>query len=260
MQRFGRRVRIRLGLVFIAFGIGASSAWYWREAIYTLLFAPAKGALSPFGGLPIYTSPTEMMGATIHLAMLGGLVVAVPVAVVCVYTLVSPLLDRPRRRFVTLAMPAVLACYLIGAAFAYFVMLPTGLRFLLHFGEGIAVPLISITEYMALVTAMLFWLGIVFETPLVMFMLTKLGFVKYEQFQKVHRYVPAAAFFLGALITPSFDVVNQTLVAVPIVLLYEAGLFLSRLARPKPPGHKTVRQKVKAWLALRWWRFISFWM
>lgn len=201
-----------------------------------------------------------MMGVTIQLAMMGGLVVAFPVATVCVYQLVSPLLDRRRRRFVILAMPAVFGCYLAGVAFAYFVMLPVGLKFLLYFGEGVAVPLISITEYMRLITAMLFWLGVVFELPLIMFALTKLRFVKYEQFQRMHYYVPAAAFILGALITPSFDIVNQTLVSVPIILLYEAGLFLSRLARPKEKGRKPIVQKVKSKVALMWWQFISFWL
>lgn len=201
-----------------------------------------------------------MMGATVNLAMLGGLVVAAPVATVGVYQLVSPLLDRRQRRFVTLAIPAVAGCYLGGAAFAYFVMLPTGLRFLLGFGDGIAVPLISITEYMSIATAMLFWLGVVFELPLVMFMLTKMRLVRYEQFQRMHRYVPVAAFILGALITPSFDVVNQTLISVPIILLFEAGLFLSRLARPKEKGYRSRVQKMKEKVALLWWGFISFWL
>ena len=218
-----------------------------------MLFAPAKGSLSSYGGLPIFTGPSEMMSATIHLAMMGGLVVAFPVATISVYQLVSPLLGRQRRRLVVLFLPAVFVCYLGGAAFAYFVMLPVGLNFLLHFGEGIAVPLISITEYMSLVTAMLFWLGVVFEVPLVMFLLTKLRLVRYERFQRIHRYVPAAAFILGAILTPTFDVVNQTLVAVPIIALYEVGLLLSWLARPKP---RKQRRKVAEF----WWRLVSFWL
>ncbi len=194
------------------------------------MFAPAKGSLSPYGGLPIYTGPVEMMGATIHLVMMGGLVPAFPVATVCVYQLVSRLLSRQKRRLVVLFLPALFVCYLGGVAFAYFVMLPTGLRFLLHFGTGVAVPLISITEYMSLATAMLFGLGVVFELPPVMFLLTKLRLVSYERFRRVRRYVPATAFVLGALLTPTFDAVNSTMVAVPIILLYEVGLFLSWVA------------------------------
>ncbi len=203
------------------------------------MFAPAKGSLSPYGGLPIFTGPSEMMGATIHLAMMGGLVVAFPVATIGVYQLVSPLLSRKQRRFVAIFLPAVFVCYLGGAAFAYFVMLPFGLRFLLNFGAGIAVPLISITEYMSLVTAMLFWLGVVFELPPIMFLLTKMRLVRYEQFRRIRRYVPASAFVLSAIITPTFDVVNSTMVALPIILLYEIGLALAWIARPrqKKPRH-----------------------
>ena len=193
-----------------------------------------------------------MMGAAIHLAIMGGLVVALPVATTSVYQLVSPLLSRQQRRFVVLFLPAVVVCYLCGAAFAYFVMLPVGVQFLLSFGDGIAVPLISIAQYMSLVTAMLFWIGMVFELPPVMFLLTKLRLVRYERFRRFRRYVPVTAFILSAILTPTFDVVNQTLVAVPIIVLYEFGLFLSRLARPKPEGHKNIVQKAKAMAASIW--------
>ena len=149
-------------------------------------------------------------------------------------------------------------CYLGGAAFAYFVMLPVGLKFLLHWGEGIAVPLISITEYMALVTAMLFWLGMVFELPPIMFLLTKLRLVRYEQFRRFSRNVPVAALILGALLTPTFDVVNQTLVAFPIILLYEVGLFLSRLARPRE--RKQRRSVFRNKVASFWRRLLTVFM
>ena len=66
-QRFGRRVRTRLLWIFVAYGVGASVTWYFREATFELLFAPAKGSLSPYGGLPIFTGPSEMMAAAIHL-------------------------------------------------------------------------------------------------------------------------------------------------------------------------------------------------
>ena len=203
-----------------------------------MLFAPAKGSLSPYGGLPIFTGPSEMMGAAIHLVMMGGLVTAFPVATISVYQLVSPLLGRRQRRFVLLLLPVVFVCYLGGVAFAYFVMLPVGLKFLLNFGTGIAVPVISITEYMSLVTALLVWIGVVFELPLVMFILTKLRLVRYERFRRFRRYVPAAAFVLGAILTPSSDPVSGTIVAVPIILLFAVGLFLSWLARAKGKGHK----------------------
>lgn len=105
---------------------------------------------------------------------------------------------------------------------------------------------------MSLVTALLFWLGVIFEVPLIMFLLTKLRLVRYEKFRRLSRYVPATAFILSAVITPTFDVINQTMVAVPIILLFWVGLGLSWLARPKEEGSRTLAQKAKAWAASIW--------
>jgi len=242
LQRFGRRVRRHLLGVFIAFGVGASSTWYWREAVFNLLLAPAGESLSPHGGLPVFTAPTEMLGATIHLAMRGGAVAALPVLMFSVFNLLRPLLPPQQRQFIIIFLPALVVFFLGGAAFAYFVMLPTAFRFLLHFGAGVAVPLITITEYLSLFAAMVFWLGVVFDLPLAMFLLARTRIVSYKRFRSVRKYVPAMAFVLSALITPTFDIINQTMVAVPIILLYEAGLFLAWMARPEKGDHRTMRK------------------
>jgi sec-independent protein translocase protein TatC len=240
LQRLGRRVRRHLLGVFLAFGVGTASTWYFREAIFTLLLVPGGESLSPHGGLPIFTVPTEMLGATIQLAMRGGFVAALPVLMFSVFNLLRPLLPPQQRRFVVIFLPALFLCFLGGAAFAYFVMLPTAFRFLLHFGAGVAVPLISITEYMSLLMAMMFWLGVIFDLPLAMFLLAKMRIVSYRRFRKWRKLVPVTAFVLSALITPTFDIINQTMVAVPIILLFEVGLFLAWLARPEEGAHRVM--------------------
>ena len=241
-RQLGRRIRRRLLWVFLAFGIGAASTWYYREAIFTFLLAPAGGNLSPFEGLPVYNSPTAMMGATIQLAIRGGAIAALPVLVVSVYTLFSPLIPPQQRRFLVIFMPVTVACFLCGAAFAYIVMLPTGLRFLLNFGDGVAVPMILIDEYINLLTAMTFWLGVVFELPIAMFLLAKLRVVSYLRFRRLRKYVPVTAFILSAILTPTFDIVNQTLLAVPIIVLYEVGLFLSWAAWPEQGDYLFIKK------------------
>ncbi len=246
MRRWARRARFGLLGTLVAFGAGAGLTWYFRETVFTLLIAPAGGMLSPHDGLPVYTSPVEVLSVTIKLALTGGVVAAIPVAVTTVFYLVSPLLSRHERRVVLLFLPAILLSWVGGAAFAYFVMLPVGIRFLLHFGEGFAVPTIRISEYLSLVTALIFWLGIIFELPLAMFLLAKLRMVSHERFRKLRKYVPVAALVLSAIITPTMDIVNQLLVAVPIVVLYEIGLFLAWLARPKKEGQRTMAQIAKA--------------
>ena len=246
----GRRIRIRLFWVLLTFGAGAGATWYYKEAVFGLLLAPAGDNLSPFaGGLPIFTSPTSMMGATIQLAIRGGVIAALPVLVVSVYTLFSSLVPPQQRRFLVIFLPATVLSFLLGAIFGYFVLLPTGLKFLLNFGDGVAVPVIVLSEYIDLLSSMIFWLGVVFELPIAMFLLAKMQIVSYLRLRGLRKYVPVAAFILSAIITPTFDVVNQTLLAVPMILLYEIGLFLSWLAWPEQGDYMFVK-KIRA--GIRW--------
>ena len=234
VHRYLRRVRFALLSVLIAFGVGASLTWWFRTPIFLWLLAPARNQISPTWQ-PIFTGPTEMMGQAIHLAMLGGCTFAFPVLVVNVFRLNRPLLTKPQRRFIILFLPAAGVCYLAGAAFAYFVLLPTGLGFLLQFGTDVATPMLRISEYMALVTALIFWLGVIAELPLLMVGATKLGTVKYQRLKRLRRYVPTMAFIFGAIITPTMDAVNLLLVAVPMIVLYEVGLFGAWLAQLRRP-------------------------
>ena len=238
----GRRIRVRLFWILLTFGAGAGGTWYYKEAVFNLLLAPAGDNLSPFDVQPIFTSPTAMMGVTIQLAIRGGVIAALPVLVVSVYTLFSSLVPPQQRRFLVIFLPATVLSFLLGAAFAYWVLLPTGLRFLLNFGDGVAVPVIVLSEYIDLLTSMILWLGVVFELPIAMFLLAKMRIVSYLKFRGLRKYVPVAAFILSAIITPTFDVVNQTLLAVPMILLYEVGLFLSWLANTEEGDYLFVKK------------------
>ena len=225
-------MRRRLLWVFFFFGIGASATWYFRVDIFQFLLAPAGGRLSP-DGKPVFLSPTEMLSLSVGLSIKGGLIACGPVLLYQAYGFLRPLLSVKVKHFIWWFLPLGALCYLGGMAFAYFVMLPTGVQYLLQFGTEIATPMIRITDYMAMVTALIFWLGIVFELPLAMLLLAKLRIVDYKRFQRIRRYVPVAAFTLGVIITPTIDPVNATLVAVPLIVLYEVGVFLSWLVRPR---------------------------
>ena len=225
-------VKRRIFLVLVAFGLGASLSWYYYSDVMAFLLLPAGGQLSP-NRRPIFTAPADMFTVKLQLALRAGIVVAFPVLVYQTFRFLNPLLNKQQRWFIAIFLPASFVCYLLGAAFAYFVILPTGLQYLLSFGADVADPMIRITDYMALVYTMLFWLGIIFELPPAMFLLAKFRLVSHQQFKKFRRYLPLTAFFLGAVITPTSDIVNWTRVTVPIIVLFEAGMFLAWLARPK---------------------------
>ena len=130
-------------------------------------------------------------------------------------------------------VPGSLACFALGAAFAYFFLLPPMLKFLLTYANDVAVPMIRISTYINLVVMLIFWMGLIFETPLMMFIGAKAGVISADTMAKGRRIIIVVAFLLSAVVTPTFDPVNQTLVAVPFLILFEIGLRLARFARPR---------------------------
>jgi sec-independent protein translocase protein TatC len=111
------------------------------------------------------------------------------------------------------------------------VLLPFALRYLLTFGGDIATPFISIGEYISFVTTLLIWMGISFELPMVVVFLSKLGVVTPKQLRGYWKYALVGSFAVAAIITPTPDPFNQTLVAVPLYLLYEIGVLFARIVR-----------------------------
>jgi sec-independent protein translocase protein TatC len=225
-----QELRWRLSIVVIAIIIGAIIAAFFFEPLIKILEKPAAGYLSETGK-PIFTDVTELVAITVKIALMAGFIVAIPVLAFQIIMFVSPGLTKSERRYAVLMVPGALVCFAAGMTFAYFALLPPMLAFLLNFGSELAIPMIRISTYINLVLSLLFWMGLVFETPITMFILTKSRIVNRETFKKGRRFAVVIAFVLGALITPTFDPFNQTLVALPFIILYEAGIWLSKLAR-----------------------------
>jgi len=225
-----QELRWRLLKVVIAVLLGAIVAAIFFEPLIKILEKPAAGYLSE-SGKPIFTDVTEMVAITVKISLMSGFVVATPVLASQIIMFMAPGLTKSERRYVYLLIPGALICFITGMIFAYFVLLPPMLAFLLTFGSDLAIPMIRISTYMNLVLTLMFWMGLVFETPITMFFLTKSGIVDKDTFKRGRRFAVVIAFVLGALITPTFDPLNQTLVALPFILLYEVGIWLSKLAR-----------------------------
>ena len=197
--------------------------------VLTLLMKPAEGFAGVPAQKPIYTELTEFIGVAIKVSLLAGLILSLPFILFQIAMFVSPGLTSSERRLVLALIPVCLLVFLLGAAFGYRVLFPPAVHFLLSFGSEVATPYIRIGNYANLMITLLFWMGIVFETPVVMFFLSKIGLVTPSFLGRNRRYAVVVAFILGALITPTFDPINQTIVALPIIVLYEAGVWLAKL-------------------------------
>ena len=222
--RFGQRFRNTVFLCILAWSIGAGATFWWHPEVFAFLLAPAEEMLSPFEGKPTFTAPQDMFGSTLSLSMKGGQFVAFPVLVVGALTMLKPFVPRRFWLFVTTYSAISIAMFALGASFVFWVMMPVSLHFLLNFGSGIAVPVILLTEYMALLLSLLFWIGIVFELPIVMQLLAKFRLVSYSKARTLRKWIVPTAFIFAALITPSLDGTLTFLVALPMLILYEIGL------------------------------------
>lgn len=229
-------LRKRLFVATLAMVIGTAAAFVFHREILEFLKDPAGRYLEVPGVTLIYTDLTENLGISMKVSLLGGFILALPVVVYEMIMFIAPGLTPRERRYLLLLLPGVTGAFVAGVLFGYFVLLPQALHFLLTFNTDIATPMIRVGSYVNLVIRLLFWLGVVFEAPILMFLLAKLHLVRHRSFARRRRIAVVAAFVLGALITPTFDPVNQTLVALPIILLYESGIWLAWLARR---GEKT---------------------
>jgi len=221
---FGQQFRNTVFLCILAWSIGAGATFWWHPEVFAFLLAPAEEMLSPFDGRPVFTAPQDMFGSTLSLSMKGGQFAAFPVLIVGALTMLKPFVPRRFWLFVTTYSAISIAMFALGASFVFYVMMPVSLKFLLTFGSGIAVPVILLTSYMALLLSLLFWIGIVFELPILMQLLAKFRLVPYSKAKTLRKWIVPTAFIFAALITPSLDGTLTFLVALPMLLLYEIGL------------------------------------
>ncbi len=178
----------------------------------------------------VYINLTEMLSTYFKVSLYLGIALALPLIMYQMLLFASPGLTPRERKNAYLFLLSGSLFFVCGVAFSYFILLPPALKFLLNFGNDIAKPMISVGSYVSVLTQLLFWTGIVFEIPLIMYFLSRLGIVNPNFFSNKRKWAIVAAFILAALITPTVDPINQTILATPIILLYEIGIWSSKLA------------------------------
>ena len=205
---------------------------FWLTIVGWLL-APARETYPEFQ-LKVF-SPTETFGILFKVGLYGGLILASPVWLYEIIAFVTPGLTRSEKKIV---LPGVIGTVLflaMGTAFAYWVVLPASLAFLLDFGSKQFDPLIGAKQYMDFATRIIFWVGVSFEMPMVIAIAARLGLVRARQLIHFWRYAIVIVFVIAAVVTPTPDPLTQTLVAGPLAGLYVIGiLFAWILQKPRP--------------------------
>lgn len=183
--------------------------------------------LAEFGKTPQALGPTDSLGIFFRVSFTMGTALALPMIIYQTIAFMSPGLYPHEKRAIILTMPGVLVLFLIGAAFAYFVLLPAAVGFLQNFLGSVISQDWSIDRYISFVTRLVFWIGVSFETPLVVAMLARTGLVSGPQLLGYWRQALIIIAIAAAAITPTVDPVNMTLVMGPLIILYGVSVGLA---------------------------------
>lgn len=227
-------LRVRLVRCLIAAFIGFLACYAFAEQLFMLLMQPLITLLEPSGGSLIYTGLPEAFFTHLKVAALAGLFVASPYIFYQIWMFIAPgLYEGERKYMIPIALCSAL-CFVTGALFGYFIVFPFGFQFFLGYASEVIRPMPSVKEYFSFSTSMLFAFGLIFELPLFMFFLSILGVVNYKSLRKYRKFAILGSFVVAAILTPP-DVVSQSLMAGPMCILYEIGIWVSYMFGKKPP-------------------------
>jgi sec-independent protein translocase protein TatC len=219
-----KELRNRLIRAFIALFVTTGASFAFTRQLFVILLDPlGEGSVQAL-------KPTESLGNYMKVALLSGVIFAMPVIVYQIGRFIAPGLTKKERRSLFLLVPGATLCFVAGVAFAYFVMLPTAIPFLQGFMSDIIEQQWAVGEYLSFVTSLLFWIGVAFELPLFVYFLAKAGIIDAKTLSKNRKYAVVAIAVLAAVITPTVDPLNMALVMGPLVVLYEIGVLLARIA------------------------------
>ena len=220
-------LRKRLIICFIAIGVGFVLSYGFKEKLFQVLTYPLINVMKP-GDKLIFTGLPEAFFTYLKVAFLFGIILATPVIFYQFWRFVAPgLYDKEKR----LIFPIVILStvfFVGGAFFGYFIVFPFGFRFFLGFASDIIRPLPSMREYLSFSSKLLLAFGLVFELPLVITFLAKIGIVSVDLLRKNRKYAILIIFTAAAILTPP-DVATQIMMALPLMVLYEISIIGAKI-------------------------------
>ena len=247
-------LRNRIVVTLIAVIIVFSISFYYSEFIFSILISPMHNTIrfsleNPYISFTpnknpdlnlVFLAPAEALWMHIKIAFISAIIISSPLIFFEIWRFIAPGLLEKERKY---ALPFVFTTtflFLIGAAFCFIIVLPLAMNFLLTYKTENIKPMISVGKYTDFCLKFILSFGAIFELPVVSVFLTKMGIVTPDFLAKNRKYAVLIAFVAAALLTPTPDAFNQTLMAVPIIILYEAGIWASRiLGRKKKKEDKS---------------------
>jgi sec-independent protein translocase protein TatC len=236
-------LRRRLIYCMIVLVVGVAAAFVFKDYVFAALMHPLRNtSIDKLTTLGV----TEAFMQVLKVSIYAGLLVSLPVLLYQFWAFVMPAFYKHERRNVFLYTAFTTVLFLGGVLFAYFVVMPVGLKFLIGYGGEQFNQVLQAERYLSFVSMFLLAFGVVFELPLVMLLLAWSHLVDYKKMRKVRRYAIVAEAVLAMVITPSQDPLSMILMLVPLMLLYEVGIWLARLVYKRRARNKRAESLAEA--------------
>ena len=222
------RKRLTISTITVVVMFFACFSFY--EPILEWMMAPVKHAL-PAGTSMIAVEIQETFFTAMKVAFFAGFIISLPVIFWQLWLFLAPgLYDHEKKLVVPFVFFATLM-FLLGASFAYYIVVPIGFDFLIAFGNSVVSVLPSIGKYVGFFTKLLIGFGIAFELPVITFFLAKIGIVNDQMLKDFFRYAVVLIFIISAILTPP-DVISQVLMAAPLLILYGVSIYIAKVFNP----------------------------
>jgi sec-independent protein translocase protein TatC len=235
-------LRKRLVRSFVWIVIGFVVCFNFSEEILAALLWPMNAKMTLAGVFPYvvvvpnavrqklhYTTLIEPFWSHLKIALIAGLMLVFPLVMRELWLFFAPALHLKERRYAAYFVVFSSLFFLVGVLFCFLVMLPVAIPFLLTYKTENLIAIIKIGDYIDFVLKFLLATGLVFELPLLIVLLSRMGVVSPALLAKYRKFAFLGAFILGAILTPTPDLFNQTILSIPIYLLYELGILLARI-------------------------------
>ncbi|HTR44935.1 MAG TPA: twin-arginine translocase subunit TatC [Thermodesulfovibrionales bacterium] len=247
LSELRKRLIVSLSALFVGFLV----CFNFSEDLFKALLFPMKFEIGfrmtyPFAALIpseiknaslIFTAPGEAFWMHLKVSLVAGLILSLPLILYQFWKFISPGLLQKEKKYVVPFVIIASLLFLTGASFCFLFVLPFAMGFLLTYKTASMTPMLSVGNYVDFCLKFILAFGAVFELPVVIVFLTRVGIVSPQTLAKNRKFAILFAFIIAAILTPTPDAFNQTLMAVPIIVLYEAGILVSRLFVRKKATH-----------------------
>ncbi len=228
-------MRTRLLICCLAVGIGFAISYFFSGRIFAVLMKPWIEAMPPGQSAKlIYTAPHEAFFVYMKVSFIMGTLLAFPVIIWQVWKFVAPGLFANEKKYMLPVIFFSSFCFIGGVVFGYLVVIPVAFKFFASFSSEYITPMLRTTEYLSFANKMLLCFGLAFELPVFAFFLAKMDLVSAGLLKRKRKWAIVLIFIAAAVLTPSPDVVSQLLMAAPLIVLYEASVWIVHFCGSRP--------------------------